>query len=83
MIYADSILNGYICLRGTLFLHFPMFIAMIVFIQIPSDDINVIFAAPWVHVWYYISLFLHFFIAILHYALSYVRNLSLKWESTV
>ena len=37
MIYAHSVLKGYTTLRGSLFLHIPMLIAMIALVPFPAE----------------------------------------------
>ena len=37
MIYAYNILTGYMAIRGSLFIHFPMFIGQLILVQYPED----------------------------------------------
>ena len=67
MIFAYSILRGYTALRGTMVIHLPMLIAMLVFVEVPStncaNEQKCFMRGPY---WYQLAIFLHTTLALLH-----------------
>ena len=69
MIYTWNILSGYQSIMGSYIFHLPMFITMVLFIRIPSDDdVDLAFPgeAHLVTFWYYFTLFNHAWIGLLN-----------------
>ena len=74
MIFNYSILRGYTALRGTMVIHLPMLISMLVFVQIPSTECKAEKGSPNPTqecfergpYWYYLAIGLHALLAFLH-----------------
>ena len=68
MIYTWNILSGYQSIMGSFIFHIPMLITMLLFIRIPSDDVEKAFPgeAHLVTFWYYFTLFNHASIGLLN-----------------
>ena len=71
MIYAYSVLTGYVTMRGSVFIHWPMLIAMLAFLspfygnQIPLDE-ELEWQAASARFWIYFGTVLHFVLGALH-----------------
>ena len=68
MIYAYNILTGYMAVRGTFFIHFPMFIAQLTLVKCPEDlgegfeELEFALRSQW-----WLSLLLHFYLGALSF----------------
>ena len=74
MIFNYSILRGYTALRGTMVIHLPYLISMLVYIKVPSTEclgvgeppvepVPCFLRGPW---WYWLAVGLHGLLAFLH-----------------
>ena len=83
MIYAYNILTGYMAIRGSSFIHLPMFIAQSALVRVPEDlgdgfeDMEDSFKD-----WYILALFMHFYLAILHLLILAVAFLDFSYDLT-
>ena len=66
MIYAYAILTGYVAIRGSMFLHIPMLIAMVAFVRIPEAEDDPALVDAW-RIWYTYAAIMHAILAILHF----------------
>ena len=68
MIHAYNILTGYMAIRGSLFLHLPMFIAQAIFVRYPTDlgDDGYEEFMHALKLWYWLALIMHFLLAFVH-----------------
>ena len=83
MIYAYNILTGYMAIRGSSFIHLPMFFAQLAFVSVPKDlgdgfeDMEVSFKD-----WYILALLMHLYLAILHLSILAVAFIDLTDDTT-
>ena len=72
MIYAYSVISGYISLRGNFSVHFPMFVAMLIFVnpykadQLPDNE-DLDWATPGGRLWAIYGLWIHLILGLLHF----------------
>ena len=68
MIFAYSILRGYTALRGTMVIHLPMLISMLVYIRIPKTTCGPSEESCFerAQFWYWLAIGLHLLLAVLH-----------------
>ena len=79
MIFTHSIISGYICLQGSLVIHIPMIVAMLIFVKIPNicelkaafpgkDEINEEWYMPDITIenWYMANIAMHGVLAFCH-----------------
>ena len=69
MIFAHSIISGYICLQGSFVFHIPMLIAMVQFVSVPPLDVRKeAFPGEEIYVmyWYWFAVGLHGVLAFNH-----------------
>ena len=70
MIYAYNILTGYMAVRGTIFIHLPMFIAQLLLVNCPEnlgegfEELEFTLRSQW-----WLQLILHFFLGALQFAI--------------
>ena len=89
MIFAYSILRGYTALRGTMVIHLPMLITMLIFISPPStacfepETGKEIVCFDRATYWYYLALSLHALLTILHVLLLLENEFNALPQSSV
>ena len=68
MIYAYNILTGYMAIRGSLFIHIPMFIAQLIFVR-PPEGLGDGFEAleKSFRDWWLFSLIMHLILSLVHF----------------
>ena len=83
MIYAYNILTGYMAIRGSSYIHLPMFFAQLAFVSVPENlgdgfgDMEVSFKD-----WYLLALYMHLYLAILHISIITVAFLNMSDETS-
>ena len=65
MIFAHSIISGYVSLQGSATMHLPMLFAMLVFVDIPNEENSEVFPDG-VKTWYYFAAAMHLICSVLH-----------------
>ena len=66
MIFAHSIISGYVTLQGSANVHIPMLLAMMFFVRIPSDEEIVDVFPESVVAWFYFAAAMHVILGVLN-----------------
>ena len=88
MIFAHSIISGYVTLQGSATVHLPMFFAMMLFVTpLPNnEDLNTAFSEedlPWrVEDWFVFAAFMHVILSLVHISTLLPDSLDDEYPST-
>ena len=69
MIFAHSIISGYICMQGSFIFHISLLVAMLIFVRVPpAEDLAQAFPGEesWARWWYELNAALHGILAVIH-----------------
>ena len=66
MIFAHSIISGYVTLQGSANVHIPMLLAMMFFVRIPSDEEIVDVFPQEIVAWFYFAAAMHVILGFLN-----------------